>query len=135
AEAAGPGKGRRHETGLISRAAHRGDGAGLVHRRADDREVKPLAAADIAVEYFADMQAEVHVGNRFAGSLPALVQLGDAAARGDRRGQGRAAGVRAVFRGEDGERAVADELEHVTALSVNRRDDGVGVVVQQRDDL
>ena len=31
--------------------------------------------------------------------------------------------------------AVADQLEHVAAVIVNGRDDHVGVIVEQRDDL
>jgi hypothetical protein len=40
--------------------------------------------------------------------------------------------VRAVFRGEDGKRTVADQLEYITAMLVNCRNDCIGVVVQYR---
>jgi hypothetical protein len=40
--------------------------------------------------------------------------------------------VRAVFRGEDGKRTVADQLEYITAMLVNYRNDCIGVVVQYR---
>ena len=43
--------------------------------------------------------------------------------------------MRAVFRSEDRKRTVADQLEHVAAMLVNGRDDRIGVVVQQWDDL
>jgi hypothetical protein len=36
---------------------------------------------------------------------------------------------------EDRERAVADELQHVAPGLVDRGDDRLGVIVQQRDDL
>ena len=43
--------------------------------------------------------------------------------------------VRAVFRGEDGKGTVADQLEDITAMLVNCRNDCIGVVVQQWDGL
>src|SRR4029453_8234259 len=46
--------------------------------------------------------------------------------RSDRRGQWRAACVRAVFRGEDGKRTVADQLEYLPAMLVNCRNDCIG---------
>ena len=43
--------------------------------------------------------------------------------------------MHAVFGGEDGKRTVADQLEYITAMLVDRRDDRIGVVVQQWDYL
>jgi hypothetical protein len=77
------GERRRHQNGLIDRTAHGGNAACLVHRRADDGEVQPFAAADIAIE-FADMQTEIHMGFRFALGPAAAVQFIDARARGVR---------------------------------------------------
>ena len=56
-------------------------------------------------------------------------------ARVDRGGQRRAAGVQAIFGGEDGKRAVADQLENVAAVLVDREEDRVGVVVEQGNGL
>src|SRR6266436_8020894 len=58
------GERRRHQNGLIDRTAHGGDAACLVHCRPNDGEVQPLAAADVAIEYLADMKTEIHVGYR-----------------------------------------------------------------------
>ncbi len=65
----------------------------------------------------------------------AAVQLLDALGRGGGGGNRRAAGRGAVLRAEDREHAIADQLEDVAAAGVDRRDHGVGVVVQERDDL
>ncbi|HEX6111343.1 MAG TPA: hypothetical protein VFZ10_03485 [Geminicoccaceae bacterium] len=46
-----------------------------------------------------------------------------------------AAQARAIGSGEDGEDAVADQLENVAALRMDRRDDDVGIVVEQRNHL
>src|SRR6185437_2995340 len=52
-------EGGREEDVLVGRAAHRGDPAGFVDGGADDGEVEPVLAADIAVEDLADMKAEI----------------------------------------------------------------------------
>jgi hypothetical protein len=51
---------------------------------------------------------------------PALFQLGHTLPRGDRGRQCRAACVRAILGREDGKRAVADQLDHVTTMRVDR---------------
>src|SRR3984957_4236368 len=56
------GERRRHQNRLIERTAHRRDAARLVDGRADDGEVQAFAAADIALEDFADMQTRIHGG-------------------------------------------------------------------------
>jgi hypothetical protein len=84
---------RRRQNGLIERTAHLRDAACLVNRWANDGKIQPFAATDIAIEDFADMQTEIHVGHRLAVRPPPLFQLGDTVARGDRCGQCRAAGV------------------------------------------
>jgi hypothetical protein len=38
--------------------------------------------------------------------------------------------MRAICRGKDGKRAVPNQLEHVAAVLVNRRNDYIGIVVQ-----
>src|SRR5580704_4293514 len=80
------GERRRHQNGLIERTAHRRDPACLVDGRADDGEVQAFAAADIAIEELADMQTEIHVGDRLAGCRPPFFQFGDTFPRVDRGG-------------------------------------------------
>ena len=63
----------------------------------------------------------------------ALLQFADAAAGGNRRGKRRAARTSAVVGGENRQRAVADQLEHVAAVFVDRQKYRVGIFVQQRD--
>ena len=89
-----------------------------------------FAASDVAIEDFADVQTEIHVGYRFAVRRPAPVQFNNALARSDRRGQCRSASARAVFRSEDRKRTVADQLNYVTAMPVNCGHDCIEVVIQ-----
>ena len=70
-----------NEDRLIDRPAHRRDPRHLVDRRTDDGEVEPLLAADVAVEYHAEMEAEIHVGRRQAFGEPAFVERLDRLAR------------------------------------------------------
>src|ERR1043165_7787101 len=84
-------------------------------------EVEPFGRADVAVEHLADVKAEIHVGDGKAVRRAALVHLGDALPRRDRRGERRIARTLAAVGVEDRERAVADQLEHVAALLVDRR--------------
>src|SRR3984957_4247148 len=73
------GKRCRYQNRLIDRTAHRRDAACLVNGRANDGKIQPFAATDIAIEDFADMQTEIHVGHRLAVRRPPLFQLGDTA--------------------------------------------------------
>lgn len=125
------GKRRRYQNRLVDRAAHRRDAAGLVDRRADDGKVQPFAASDIAIDDFADMQAEIHVGDGLALRCTPFFEFGDGAARGNGGGQRRVAGVHAVFGGKNGKRTVADQLEHVAAMLVDGQEDRIGIVVEQ----
>ena len=43
--------------------------------------------------------------------------------------------MQAVFGGEDGKRAVADQLENVAAMLMDRQEDRIGIVVQQGNGL
>src|SRR5437660_6520588 len=79
------GKSRRHQNGLIDRTAHRRNATCLVNRRPYDGKVQPLAASDIAVEDFADMQTEIHLGYWLVVLHPPLVQFNDALACSDCR--------------------------------------------------
>src|SRR5260370_1836437 len=69
------GKRRGGQNGLIDRTAHRRNAACLVHGRANDGKVQPLAATDIAVENFADMQTTLHLGYPSAVGLPAPIPI------------------------------------------------------------
>ena len=69
--------------------------------------------------------------NIFAARRSPFIQGDNAVARRDRRGQCRSAGMRSVFRGG----AITDQFEYIAATLVDRRDDDVRIVVQQRDYL
>jgi hypothetical protein len=111
------GKRRRHQDRLIDRTAHGRNAARFVHGWANDGEVEPIAAADGAVEHFADMQAEIHVGNRLAGRCASPLEFGNTLARRGRSRQRRAAGMNAIFGREDCESAIADQFEYVATVT------------------
>src|SRR5579871_5884922 len=118
------GEGRGEQERLIDRAAHGGDAAYLVDRGADDSEVEPLLAADIAVEDLADMETQIHLGDGQPGFAAARIEGSDAGAgRGGGR-QGRSAGAMALGRREDREHAIAHELQDIARMLMDRRDDG-----------
>src|SRR3954451_15727047 len=50
---------RRGQQLAIDRTAHRGDATDLVHGRTDHGEIEAVLAADIAVEDFAGLQADI----------------------------------------------------------------------------
>src|SRR5688500_15617368 len=62
--ARGGGEGGREQHHLVGRAAHRGDARRLVDGGADDGEVEPVLAADVAVEDLADMEPEIDMRRR-----------------------------------------------------------------------
>src|SRR5215468_4317508 len=129
------GEGRRHQNWLIHRTAHHRNAAHFVYRWARDGKVKPFPTSDIAVEDFPDVQAEIHVGYRFAFCLPTLIQNCDSLTRSNRCRECRAACACSVFRGENGKRTVADQLEHIATVLMDRRDDHISIVIQQWDHL
>ena len=126
---------RRKEDRLVHRPAHGGDPAHFVDRGPDDSEIEPLLAAYIAVEHLAEMEPEIHVGRRQALLEPARVQGGHRLLRRPRRVERGGAGAVSLLRRENGEHAVADQLEHVAGVLVDRRHDRLGVVIEQRNDL
>src|SRR5580704_16064032 len=127
------GRGDQHRA--IDRSAHRGDATGLVDRRAHDREVEPVDAADIAVKNLADMQADIDGSDRLFRGLALFVQVAHAAAQ-DLLGLERAlAGLGWIVGAEQRQRAIADQFQHVAAGLVDRRDGRLGVVVEQRNEL
>src|SRR5438552_13484579 len=60
--AGGFGEGGGEHDVLVEGAAHAVDARYLVDGRADDGEVEPVGAADVAVEDVADMEREVEAG-------------------------------------------------------------------------
>ena len=54
---------RRDKQRLIDGTAHRGNPAYFIHSRADDSEIKPFLAANVAIKDSSDVKREVHVGN------------------------------------------------------------------------
>jgi hypothetical protein len=72
------------------------------------------------LEDFADMQTEIHVGYGLAARCLALFQFSDSLARSGRGRQRGAGCVPAVFSCEDSEGAVANQLEYITTMLVDR---------------
>src|SRR5258707_11688218 len=120
---------------LTHRAAHGGNAANLVDRRSDDGEIEALLAADVAVEDLAEMEPEIHFGRRQAFLEPARVQGSDRLSRGSCGVERGRASATAFLGREDRKHAIADQLQDVAGMLVDRRDDGLGVVVEQRNDL
>src|SRR2546430_4848318 len=84
----------RDQHRLLDRAAHGGDAARFVDGRPHHGEIEPLGAAEIAVEHLADMQAEIHVGDRQAPRGAPVLWFPHFAARGRRGGERGRAGAR-----------------------------------------
>ena len=81
------------------------------------------------------MQREIDGGGRQAGLASVLIELGGSFAHlrcSRERGE---AGFLAVLGSEDGEGAVADQLQYIAAMPVHGRDDDFGIVIEQRNDL
>src|SRR5262249_55093616 len=85
-------------------------------------EIEPLGASDIAVEHFAHMQADIHVGGRKFFACPAGAERLHLLARFHGCGKRSGTGMRTIFRRKDCKNAVTDQLEHVSTLRVDRRD-------------
>lgn len=98
---------------MLDRAAHRQDSADFVYRRADDREIETVLAADVAVKHIADMKCQINLGRRQIGFGTALIELDDVIAHPCRGGERLEAGLLAVLTSEDGEGPVADQLQYI----------------------
>ena len=118
ADGAGEGRGDQHR--LVDIAAHVGDPAYFVDRRADDGKIEAFAAADVAIKNFADVKTQLHIGGRQALGGAPVVHHGDRSACLSRGIERRMAGGGAIRCGEDRQRAVADQFEHIAAVLVNR---------------
>ena len=112
-------KGRRDEDRLVHRTAHRRDAGDLIDRRADHCEIEPLLAADVAVEhtprwrprYIRSWEAlgrasHIERRDRLAGFL----------CRVERGGTG----AGAILGREDRQHPVADQLEDIARMLVDR---------------
>src|SRR5437899_1262251 len=121
--AGGVGKIGREQHILLDRPAHRQDPADLVDCRADDREIEAVLAADIAVEDIADVKRQIDLAGRQSGGGALAVQLDDALAHSYRGGERAQASFFAILGRENRERAVADQLQHITTMAVHGRDD------------
>src|SRR3954447_9098211 len=126
---------RGDEPALLDGAAERRDAARLVHGRPDDGEVEPLPAADIAVEDLPDVETEIGIGDGELARRAVLVQSGKTCAHQGLGVKRRPAGLAGLAGREDRERAVADELQDVTAGLVHGGDDRLRIVVEEGDDL
>src|SRR5262249_50536532 len=58
------GEGLRNQHRLLDRATHSVDPTRFVNCRPDYGEIQSFGATDIAIEHLADVQAEIHVGDR-----------------------------------------------------------------------
>ncbi len=81
------------------------------------------------------MKTQIHFGNRKTVCYTALVQLDDALPRRNRGSECRVAGAFPILGRENCERAVAHELENVATLFMKRRDNDIGIVVEQGNDM
>ena len=104
----------------MDRAAHCGNPACLVDGGADHGEIEALAAADVAVKHFANMKSKVHVSDGQATRSAPRIQFGNSVERGRGCRQRRGASTHAIVGGKDRQRAIADELQNVTAMIINR---------------
>jgi hypothetical protein len=92
---------------------------------------RPLFAADVTVKDFTHVKSQIHVSRRLIFRRPALVYSSDRAACSDGACQGSMAGAAPVFRGENGQRAITDQLQDITAVLVNGGNDRVRIIVEQ----
>ena len=118
-------------------AAQRLDAAGLVDRRADDREIEPVLGADVAEHHLAEMERDVERHDGRAGGGPVHVEARDAVQRFEGRRQRPAAqrvGVGALDV-EHREQTIAEKLEHVAAIGVHRPHHALEIIVERGDDL
>ncbi len=107
----------RHEHAFTKRLAQRLHAGGLVHRRSDDREIEPVARADVAIEDIAQMEREPMVHHRLSSLAPRRIQrrqrpLHGAAGR-DRTGASLC--IAAGCTVERCEQSVPHEFEHLPA--------------------
>ena len=118
----------------VYRTAHGGDAAGFVDGGADNGEVEAVLAADIAVEDIADMQADIDVAT--GSPRPCASRADDRRWRRSRFGAHRRyASLPRLRAGEDRQRAVADQFQHIAAGLLDRQDNGFGIVVEQRNEM
>src|SRR5262249_48365482 len=120
-----------HEHRLFHRTAHSRNAANFVHSRPDHGEIEPFRASDVAIKDLPDMKAKVHFCNGKPTRRTALVQLEDASPCRYRRSQGRIAGTFPIFSGENSEGSVSHYIQTAASLSGTRRDNDIGIVVQQ----
>ena len=129
------GEGRRNKIGWSTGAAHGGNAARFIDRRADHSEIEPLGASDISIEHLAHMQTDIHIGDQQQLACTPHAECLYLFLCFDRSSKRGRTGVRAIFSRKDRKNAVADQLQHVPTLRVDRRNNDVGIIVQQRDDL
>src|SRR5271170_6622078 len=71
------GEGGRHEHGLVDGSAHGGNPADLVDCGANNGEIEPIFAADVAVEHLADTETQIHFRRRRAFLETSLIEDSD----------------------------------------------------------
>src|SRR5262249_5745004 len=124
-----------NQHGLFNRTAHRRDATNFVDCWSNYREIQPLRASDVAVKNFADMQAEIHIGDREAVGGAALVEFDDPLSRSYRGGKGRIARALPIVHRKNGEHSVAHELQDITPVTMKSRDNYIRIVVEEGNDM
>ena len=81
------------------------------------------------------MQREIDLSGRQAAFGTRPIEGEDAVAHARRRSERRETSRFLVRFGENGECAIADQLQHIAAMRVNGRNDDLGVIVEERNNL
>ena len=107
-----------HHHRALQRLRHVGGARDLVHGAAKHAEFEPLRRAGIAEHHIAVMHPDAELdGAGLAASL--ALQRGEPVARGESSLERERASLRAaiVASGEEGEDRIADDVEHLAALT------------------
>src|SRR3954469_8497030 len=128
-------EGRRDQEIPFNQPNQARDPAGLIHRRPDHRKIKPIRAADVAVEHVANMQAQVEACDRQPLAPPTFTQGAYPLTRSRFGIESAPTGVARSIGHEDRQDAIADQLEYLASGIVDGRDHRLSIVVEERNDL
>jgi len=125
-------EGGRGDDRSLDSPAHALEPGRLVDRRAQNREVEPLGAADVAVEHLAQVQPHEETGRRLPCRPPLRPEPIDPLERGLCGVESGPTGcVLLLVEREDREHTVAHELQDLAAELRDRVEDGTGISVEQ----
>src|SRR5258708_7915120 len=108
----------------------------LVYRRADDREIKPVRGADIAIADFAHMQRQTEMDLRFVRAAPFEIALCDLLVGGTSGSESGAASWRRIFISaelENCQHSVAHKLERLASFCSDDLDHRFEIIIEQAD--